>query len=174
MSEPAGRERRNAPLNAIELRELRLEIEELNTEYGHALDSGDLERWPGFFAEDAVYRITGRENFDADLPIGLIYCDGAGMLWDRVHAIRKTTTYAPRYLRHFFSGTRITGIAPDGIVGARTNYLVLQTQMETETRILQSGFYEDRLVRRLDRLLIKERHCVYDTLTIPNSLILPV
>lgn len=166
--------RRNAPPNAVEQRELRLEIEELNTEYGHVLDTGQLDRWPEFFADDAVYRITGRENFDADLPIGLIYCDGKGMLWDRVHAIQKTMTYAPRYLRHFFSGTRITEFEPGAMLRATTNYLVLQTQMESDTRILQTGFYADRFVRNQGRLLIKERHCVYDTLTIPNSLILPV
>ena len=61
------------------LRELRQEIEEFNAEYAHVLDEGDLEDWIDFFAEDAVYRITGRENADAGLPIGLMYCDGRGM-----------------------------------------------------------------------------------------------
>ncbi len=46
--------------------------------------------------------------------------------------------------------------------------------MEDESRILQAGRYQDIFVRRDTRLLIQERHCVYDTLTIPNALIYPV
>ena len=157
-----------------ELRELRLEIEQFNAEYAHVLDEGDLDSWPDFFTDDAVYRITGRENADAGLPLGLIYCDGKGMLRDRARAIQKTTMHAPRYLRHFNSNLRITGLQPDGTVHASANYLVIETLMEDETRILQAGRYQDIFVRRDTRLLIQERHCVYDTLTIPNALIYPV
>ncbi len=157
-----------------ELRELRLEIEEFNAEYAHVLDEGDLETWPDFFTDDALYRITGRENADAGLPLGLIYCDGKGMLRDRARAILKTTMHAPRYLRHFNSNLRITDLQPDGTVQASANYLVIETLMEAESRILQAGRYQDIFVRRDTRLLIQERHCIYDTLTIPNALIYPV
>lgn len=165
--------RRNRPPVA-ELRELRLEIEEFNAEYAHVLDEGDLETWPDFFTDDALYRITGRENADAGLPLGLIYCDGKGMLRDRARAILKTTMHAPRYLRHFNSNLRITDLQPDGTVHASANYLVIETLMEDATRILQAGRYQDIFVRREGNLLIQERHCIYDTLTIPNALIYPV
>lgn len=168
-----GNVRGNLPPQA-EVRELRLEIEDFNAEYAHVLDEGDLEEWPDFFVDEAVYRITGRENADSGLPLGLIYCDGKGMLLDRVRAILKTTTHAPRYLRHFLSNVRITDLEPDGTVHARSNYLVVETLMEDESRILQAGRYEDVFVRRDARLLIKARDCVYDTLTIPNALIYPV
>jgi len=65
------------------LRELRLEIEEFNAEYAAVLDAGRVQDWPQFFTEDAIYRITGRENADAGLPVGLVYCEGMGMLGDR-------------------------------------------------------------------------------------------
>jgi len=165
---------RGKRLPEAELRRLRLEIEHFNAEYAHVLDEGDLAAWPDFFVDDAVYRITGRENADAGLPLGLIYCDGKGMLRDRARAVLKTTMHAPRYLRHYCSNLRITGLEPDGGVQARANYLVVETLMEDESRILQAGRYEDVFVRRDGRLLIKERHCVYDTLTIPNALIYPV
>ena len=157
-----------------ELRDFRLEIDEFNAEYAHVLDEGDLNDWPDFFVDDAVYRITGRENFDRGLPIGLIYCDGKGMLRDRVRAILVTTMHAPRYLRHYCSNVRVTGVEADGAVHASANYLVVETLMEDETRILQAGRYEDTFVRPDLGLLIKERHCVYDSLTIPNALIYPV
>lgn len=166
-------DRRNRPPDS-ELRELRLEIEAFNAEYAHVLDEGDLETWPDFFTDDALYRITGRENADAGLPLGLIYCDGKGMLRDRVRAILKTTMHAPRYLRHYCSNLRITGVDSDGTIHASANYLVIETLMEDDSRILQAGRYQDTFVRRDTRLLIQERHCIYDTLTIPNALIYPV
>ena len=66
---------------------LRLEIEEFNARYCHALDDGNLQNWPDFFTEDGFYSITARENFDANLPVGLVYCEGRGMMKDRAFAI---------------------------------------------------------------------------------------
>lgn len=160
-------------LSVADLRELRLEIEEFNTEYARVLDEGDLETWPDFFTDDGLYRITSRENADDDLPIGLIYCDGRGMLIDRVRAILKTTTHEPRYLRHFNSNVRVSGI-DDGRVSSSSNYLVVETLMEGGTNIFQSGRYEDTFVRVDGALGLAARHCIYDTLLITNALIYPV
>jgi len=162
------------PQTAADLRELRLEIEEFNYAYAQTLDDGDLRAWPDYFTDDGFYRITARENWEADLPLGLIYCDGKGMLTDRAVAILETVTYAPRYHQHFNSNVRVTGIDPDGTVHATSNYMVLRTQIEEETRIFQSGRYFDRFVRAPGGLLLRSRDCVYDTLTIPNALIFPV
>ena len=165
--------RRNAPTPA-EFRELRLEIEEFNAEYAHVLDEGDLETWPDFFTADGLYRVTARENADAGLPIGLIYCDGRGMFVDRVRAVLKTTMHEPRYLRHFISNTRVLSVDDDGAAQARSNYLITETLMEGGTNIFQSGRYDDTFVHEDGRLLLKARHCIYDTLTITNALVYPV
>ena len=154
-------------------RAARLDVEEFHTDYCAALDAGRIEDWPQFFTDDAVYRITGRENVDAGMPVGLVYCEGMGMLRDRAFAIAKTAMFAPRYLLHYVANTRILGI-DDGIISAQSNYLVLQTLVDEKTTIHQAGRYFDRFVRADGRLLIKERHCVYDTLLIDNSLVLPV
>jgi anthranilate 1,2-dioxygenase small subunit len=166
-------DRRAAPSPA-ELRELRLEIEEFNYAYAQALDDQDLHAWTEFFADDGFYRITARENWEANLPLGLIYCDGNGMLTDRANAVLETVTYAPRYHQHFNSNVRVTGVDPDGTVHATSNYLVLRTQIEEETRIFESGRYFDRFEREGGVLRLKSRDCVYDTLTILNALIFPV
>jgi anthranilate 1,2-dioxygenase small subunit len=151
----------------------RLAIEEFHVDYCAALDDGRIADWPLFFTEDALYRITGRENFDADLPAGLVYCEGQAMLRDRALAIAKTEMFAPRYLRHYVTNVRVTGVA-DGVISAQANYLVLQTLVDEETRIHQAGTYLDRFVASGDRLLLLERHCVYDSLLIDNSLVMPV
>jgi anthranilate 1,2-dioxygenase small subunit len=154
-------------------RAVRFDVEEFHTDYCAALDAGRIEDWPQFFTDDAVYRITGRENADAGMPVGLVYCEGMGMLRDRAFAIAKTAMFAPRYLLHYVANTRVLGIA-DGVISAQSNYFVLQTLVDEKTTIHQAGRYFDRFVRATGRLLIKERHCVYDTLLIDNSVVLPV
>lgn len=155
------------------LRELSWLVERLNYDYAEVLDSGQIERWPGFFTEDALYRVTSQENADGNFPGGLIYCEGMGMLKDRAFALAHTETFAPRYTQHHVNNVRVLSIEDDTVT-ADANYLVLETLTDEPTRILQAGKYRDRLHRDGDRLLIKERQCIYHTLVIPNALVFPV
>ena len=161
--------------DARSVREVRLEIEEFHAEYCHTLDSGALENWPNYFTEDAVYRITARENADAGLPVGLVYADSRAMIRDRAFAIKHTQMFAPRYMQHFVSNVRVVAVGgADGPLKAQSNYLLLQTLVDGPTTLHQSGRYYDTFVRVDDRLLLKERQCVYDTLLIANDLVYPV
>lgn len=169
------KETRAAPLNSAALRDLRLEIEEFNYEYAHALDSFDLNRWAeDFFAEDGFYRVLAKENFDAGQPAGLVYCEGKPMIRDRAFSILEITVFAPRYLRHFISNTRVLDVEADGTIRSESNYLVLETLVEDKTKIFQAGKYVDRFVREAGRLVLKSRDCVYDSLIVPNSMVFPV
>lgn len=161
-------------LSPVEARELRFEIEEFNTDYARILDALDVERWPDFFTEDGFYRVTARENYDENLPVGLVWCDGKPMLKDRAAAVKSTMVHAPRYLRHYTSNVRVTGVEPGGVITSESNYLVVETLMEDETRIFQAGCYLDRFVRADGGLLLKARDCIYDSLLIPNDVVYPV
>jgi anthranilate 1,2-dioxygenase small subunit len=156
------------------LRELRLGIEEFNSEYAAVLDAGKIEDWPRFFTEDAVYRITGRENADAGLPVGLVYCEGMSMLRDRALAIAQTTMFAPRYLLHLVSNVRVLSASPSGEIRATANYALFETLVDEKTILQQVGRYRDRFVLSAAGLLLKERLCVYDTLIIDTALVFPV
>jgi len=161
--------------NPAALRELRFEIEEFNTAYARALDAFDLDAWPDFFTDDGFYRITARENADAGLPVGLVWCDGKAMMRDRVAAVQSTMVHAPRYLRHYTSNVTVTAVAGDGTIASESNYLVVETLVEDETRIFQAGRYLDRFVRDPSgALLLKSRDCLYDSLLIPNDMVYPV
>jgi 3-phenylpropionate/cinnamic acid dioxygenase small subunit len=159
--------------DAKSVRELRFEIEEFHVEYCNTLDRGALEDWPAFFTEDAVYRVTARENADAGLPVGLVYADSKAMIRDRAFAIKHTQMFAPRYMQHFVTNVRVISAAL-GAIKAQSNYLLLQTLVDGPTTIHQSGRYFDTFVRDGGRLLLKERQCVYDTLLIANDLVYPV
>ncbi|TAK81624.1 MAG: ring-hydroxylating dioxygenase subunit beta [Betaproteobacteria bacterium] len=161
------------PVDAREARELRMEIEEFHADYCWTLDCGDVERWPDYFTDDAVYRITARENADAGLPVGLVYADSKAMIRDRAFALKHTQMYAPRSMQHFVSNVRVLQAGVAG-VKARSNYLLLQTLVDGPTTLHQAGRYYDTFVRANGRLLLKERQCVYDTVLIANDLVLPV
>jgi anthranilate 1,2-dioxygenase small subunit len=161
------------PADPRETRELRMEIEEFHADYCWLLDCGDIEKWPEYFTDDAVYRITARENADAGLPVGLVFADSKAMIRDRAFAIKHTQMYAPRSMQHFVTNVRVLQ-AKDAAIKAQSNYLLLQTLVDGPTTIHQAGRYFDTFVRAGGRLLLKERQCVYDTVLIANDLVLPV
>lgn len=162
------------PLAAAERLKLRTEIEEFNSDYADALDTGDLEAWPRFFTEDAFYRIRSREDAEAGLPVGLVYCEGRAMILDRAYAVIHVLMYEPRYYRHMITNTRVLSVAADGIIAARSNYLLLETILDQDTRILQAGQYVDEFRREGDKLLLRSRDCVYDSLIVQTAIVTPV
>jgi anthranilate 1,2-dioxygenase small subunit len=161
-------------LSPDEARALRFDIEEFNTEYARILDVQDIDAWSDFFTADGFYRITGRENYDAGLTIGLVWCEGRPMMEDRAAAVKTTMVHAPRYLRHYNSNVRVIGVDADGTIHSESNYLVVETLMEEKTRIFQAGLYIDQFVREDGGLLLKARDCIYDSLLIPNDMVYPV
>ena len=152
---------------------LRLEVEDLHAEYCAALDEGRYEDWAALFTDDCLYRIVPRDNHDRGLPLAIMHCESRGMLLDRIVAIRETSYYAPRTLRHMVSGIRVVA-DDDGALRGQANYLVLQTLPEQPTTLFNAGRYLDAIVREAGRLRIKERLCIFDSIVVPNSLIVPV
>lgn len=152
---------------------LRLEVEDFHIAYCAALDEGRYDDWPKFFTADCLYRIVPRNNHDRNLPLAIMHCEGRGMLIDRVSSLRETLFYLPRTLRHMVSGVRVKADA-NGEIAAEANYLVLQTDSEPKSEIFNYGRYIDRLVRAGGTLLIRERTCVFDSIVVPSSLMVPL
>lgn len=148
-------------------------VEDFHCAYADTLDRGDVEAWPDFFTEDALYRVIARDNHEAGRPLCLMYCDGMGMLKDRAYAIVHTEMYAPRYVQHHVSLIRVTEVA-DAEIAAEANYLIYETLIDEETRLLQAGRYFDRFAVSDERLLLKERTCVFQTVVVPNCVVFPV
>jgi anthranilate 1,2-dioxygenase small subunit len=153
---------------------LRYEIESFNNRYAQLLDEQNLMEWAEMFTDDALYVVLSRENEDRGLPAGVVYCENKAMLRDRAFAIKSTTTFAPRYLRHIISNLEV-GAEEDGVVPASANYLLMQVLFDKpDATIHQLGQYKD-VFRRVDGVLkLAERRCIYDSLLIPNALCLPV
>ena len=137
-------------------------------------DAGQVESWPDFFTEDGLYRVTARENADLGLPVGLVYSEGRAMMHDRAVAISRTQMFAPRYMLHMVSNTRVISESADGEIQAQAAFLLMQTLVEGPTTLHLAGAYYDRYTRQDGVLKLKERQVVYDTTILANDLVYPV
>jgi 3-phenylpropionate/cinnamic acid dioxygenase small subunit len=88
-------------------------IEELIVAYAHDIDDGLLDGWPAYFTQDGTYTILTRENLADGLPMGIMYCQGRGMMADRIKAMQtanifeKPVTEIGRCRQDRFFGTGI-------------------------------------------------------------------
>lgn len=153
--------------------ELRLRLADLYCAYTDALDDGQLEAWPDFFTENCVYKIIPRENFEQNLPVALIYCESRDMLFDRVVAIRETTLFLPRLMRHLTGNIRLREIGADGL-RLTANFALFQTMVDRPSELFMCGRYRDRVIDDSGDLRFAERICVYNSTIVPTSLVYPI
>ncbi len=155
----------------------RTELEDLYAEYAEYLDEGPLERWPTLFAEQAIYRIVTRDNFERDLPLAMILCEGRSSIEDRVYAIANTAFTLPRRTRHLISGIRANRDPAEATVDwmVTANFAVFETLEERHTACHATGRYQDRVTRSAEgRLLFLSKLAICDSALVPNSLVTPL
>jgi len=162
----------------------RLELETLYTDYAACLDSDALERWPEFFTEDCRYRVTSAENYEAGLPLGLIYATSQNMLRDRINALREANIYEPQRYRHLISGIRIepprtagvspaSGDSPD-LLKVTANFLVVRTMQDGGMCLFAAGRYVDRVARTEAGWKFARKDVVLDSRQIDTLLAIPL
>jgi anthranilate 1,2-dioxygenase small subunit len=151
----------------------RLELERLYADYAHCLDADELERWPDFFTEDCFYRVTSAENYEAGLPLGLIYATSRNMVKDRVSALREANIYEPQRYRHLISSLRIVGETA-GALDTHANFLVVRTMQDGDMTIFAAGHYVDRAVHDEDGWKFARKEVVLDSRQIDTLLAIPI
>jgi anthranilate 1,2-dioxygenase small subunit len=96
-------------------------VTDLITKYAYALDDGNIDLWPSFFTDSALYHVTTRENYDQNLPIGIIRCVGRGMMIDRVKAFHTANIYEPHCYNHLVGpATMRAARTPEAVASAAT------------------------------------------------------
>jgi anthranilate 1,2-dioxygenase small subunit len=149
------------------------ELHQLQQAYTSALDNDRLESWPEFFTDDCLYEIIPRENADAGLPIGIIYCDSKKMLRDRVLSLRHANIFEAHTYRHMTSGL-VFALQDDGSVVAESSYVVVQTLQNGESFVYQAGCYRDRLVHTDGGWKYAQKRVIYDTSRVATLLATPI
>jgi len=155
----------------------RLELDALYADYAHCLDNDALEEWPEFFTDDCGYRIISAENFEAGLPIGIVYATSKAMLVDRVMALRKANIYEPQRYRHMVGAIRIGPWDDDEAAGAlavTANVIVVRTMQDGAMMLFAAGRYIDRVVRRGDGWKFARKDVVLDSRRIDTLLAIPL
>jgi anthranilate 1,2-dioxygenase small subunit len=157
------------------LAEIRLwyELHRLQERYLSVIDNDRLEEWPELFTEDCVYEIVPKENADLGLPVGIVHCFGRAMLRDRITALRNANLFEAHIYRHMTSGLEFTQIDAS-TVETQSNYVVVQTLTDGESRVYQAGRYFDRVVRTPDGWRYQSKRAIYDTSRVQTLLVTPV
>jgi salicylate 5-hydroxylase small subunit len=150
-----------------------LALNRLYAEYSAAVDAGDWDKWIALFVEDCDYRVQPRENHERGFPLATLALLSKGMLRDRAYGIKETLFHDPYYQRHV-TGAPLVEKIEDGVITAQANYAVFRTKLSQESTVFNVGRYLDRIRITPDGLRFAQRHCIYDTEMIPNSLIYPI
>jgi anthranilate 1,2-dioxygenase small subunit len=150
-----------------------LRIDSFLTDYAHRLDDGLTDEWPGFFAGDGVYQITTRENHEAGYPIGIMLCEGRGMMEDRMLALKTANVYEPQVLCHILGRPDVREASP-GFYTARSNFSVFRTMESGEASLFATGRYLDRIMVDNGMPLFKARQVILDSRCIDVLLVFPL
>jgi salicylate 5-hydroxylase small subunit len=150
-----------------------LALTRLYAEYAAVVDAGDWEKWIALFVDDCDYRVVPRENHERGFPLATLALISKGMLRDRAYGIKETLFHDPYYQRHVTDAPMVEKIE-DGVIWAQANYAVFRTKLSQETTVFNVGRYLDRVRVTPEGLRFEQRHCIYDSELIPNSLIYPI
>jgi len=153
--------------------EQRRRIEDFLVGYVHAIDDGDFRRWPDFFTEDAVYQIIPRESYDANLPLGILYCEGRGMMSDRILALETANIFEPHTYSHILGRPQLSENG-DGTVNARSNVHITRTMQDGRMEIYAVGKYVDRIVMENSELRLQDRRVVLESRRVDILLVYPL
>ena len=148
-------------------------IEDFLLRYAHTIDDGELERWPDFFTEDGSYKIITRENHDEKLPLGILSCEGRGMMKDRIIAMRQANIFEPHTYCHLIGKPQLEALSTNEFL-ARSNFTVIRTMQDGRTEIFAVGKYLDIIVMHDRRPLLKKRHAVLESRRVDILLVYPL
>jgi anthranilate 1,2-dioxygenase small subunit len=150
-----------------------LAVSGLLADYAACIDADALERWPDFFTEDCVYRITSAYNYARNLPVGIIHAENRRMLEDRVAALRKANIYEKQGYRHIVSVPRI-GRREGVLVEAEAGFLVVRITGEGESLLFATGRYVDRVDFSGERPRFAAKIVVLDSDKVDTLLAIPL
>lgn len=153
--------------------ETRSQIQDFLVRAAHLIDDDRLEEWPGLFSADALYEITTRENLELNRPIGIIRCEGQGMLKDRVVAMRTANIFEAHTYCHLIGQPEIT--AQGGRrYAARSNFLVHRTMYTGATELFALGKYVDLISLEGAEPVFLQRQVVLDPRSLDTLLVIPL
>ena len=149
------------------------QIEALLRDYCHALDDGDVDRWSGFFQDQATYQITTRENLARGYPLGIMLCEGRGMMRDRIKALQTANIFESHTYCHLWGAPDVRPEI-EGRWSVRSNFAVYRTMYSGEQSLFATGKYLDVVDTSGPQALFAERIVVIDSRQVDTLLVYPL
>ena len=148
-------------------------IEDFIIAYAHDIDDVRLDGWPDYFTEDGTYTILTRENLAAGLPMGIMYCQGRGMMADRIKAMQTANIFEAHTYCHLLGRSQISA-GSDGSYAARTNFNIIRTMQDGASEMFAVGKYLDGIEIQDGKPLFKERKVVLESRRVDILLVYPL
>ncbi len=145
---------------------------QLMVDYAYAIDDGDLKRWPTFFTEPCLYRITTRENVGKNMPLAIMLCDNQAMLYDRVEAIEQANIFEPHYYRHVLSDSQVSAYGGN-LLTVRTSFICVRTMLDGAMLLFAAGCYVDEIEIDEQTCLFRSRTVILDSSKVDTLIALP-
>ena len=152
---------------------LRIRIENMFADYVHSIDDDQIEAWPEFFNDSGFYQIISREGYEAGHAIGVMHCDGKGMMMDRVKAMREANIFEPHRYCHVMERPRLHRNSANAF-SARTNFIVNRTMQNGDMETYGCGKYLDLIDVSNDVPRFQRRFVVLDSRRIDILLVYPL
>ena len=137
------------------------------------IDNDELERWPQLFTEKCLYQIIPRAEHEQGRRIGVWFCEGRGMLEDRVSSIREVNVYEPHVYRHVIGPTEVLE-QKDGAYTAQTSFIVVRTMHDGEMQLFSAGRYVDEIVMEGTAARLRRRVAVTDSWRYDTLVAIPI
>jgi anthranilate 1,2-dioxygenase small subunit len=149
-------------------------VSELIASYAYALDDGEIERWPEFFTESALYHVTTRENLEASLPIGIMRCSGRGMMVDRVKAFQTANIFEPHVYNHNVGRPLLAHGKSPGAVTSRCSFQIVRIMEDGRMDLFATGKYLDEISFENGSPKFQERVVVLDSRNVDILIVVPL
>ncbi len=149
------------------------QIQRLSRDYCHSLDDGDVDRWTSFFQADATYQITTRENLASGYPLGIVLCEGRGMMDDRIKALKTANVFESHTYCHIMGPLDIRAEMENRWT-VRSNFAVYRTMYTGAVELFATGKYVDVVDTTNAQALFAERVVVIDSRRIDTLLVYPL
>lgn len=151
----------------------REEIAEFLECYVHALDDGRIDDWSAFFTHDATYQVTTRENVERGMPLGIVMCEGRGMMDDRIKALKIANIFESHSYRHVV-GCPLVEPLGNGRYAVRSSFVAYRTMYTGQTDVFATGRYDDVLQSGPQGLRFAQRRVVLDSRVVDTLMVYPL
>ena len=141
--------------------------------YCNTLDDGDVDDWSAYFEDDAVYKVTTRENVKANRPVGIVLCKARGMMDDRIRALKIANIFESHTFRHIV-GRPVIAPEFEGRYTVRSSFSVFRIMYTGETSLFATGRYEDIVSVLNEDIRFAERVVVLDSRAVDTLMVYPI